>query len=214
MKVIYEDNHLLVVDKPAGQLVQGDRTRRLTLLDEGKSYLKDIYDKPGNVFLALVHRLDRLASGVVVMARTSKSAARLSDEIRSHRAKKTDWAQVYGCVPESGEWIDPLLREEYTSRVVDDPSSRVGELSFNRLSTDNNTSTVEIDLKTGRHHQIRVQFAHRGHPILGDKRYGSKLDLGRDRIALHAKEMRIKHPTHDEEMSFVSAPPEWGQSLP
>jgi len=146
MNVIYEDNHLLVVNKPCGQLVQGDRTGRRTLLDEGKDWLKQKYAKPGNVFLALVHRLDRLASGVVVLARTSKSASRLSDEIRSHRPRKVYWAKVSGEVPLTGSWSDRLERDEYASRVVAAPAGKEARLSFTRIDGTSTVSSVEIDL--------------------------------------------------------------------
>ncbi len=211
MNVIYVDNHLLVVNKSCGQLVQGDRTGRTTLLDEAKAWLKEKYDKPGNVFLGLVHRLDLPASGVVVLARTSKAASRLSDEIRSHRPRKVYWARVSGEVPETGNWSDRLEREEYASRIVAAPAGKEARLSFTRLKSSSNVSTVEIDLETGRHHQIRVQFSHRGYPILGDKRYGSDMTFLPGAIALHAREMRIKHPTRDEEMCFVAEPGEGWQ---
>jgi 23S rRNA pseudouridine1911/1915/1917 synthase len=204
--VIYEDNHLLVVNKPCGQLVQGDQTGRSTLLDAGKTWLKEKYGKPGNVFLGLVHRLDRPASGVVVLARTSKAASRLSEEIRTRRAKKTYWAKTSGEVPELEAWSDHLERDEYTSRVVTAPRGKDARLSFRRLSLESDTSWVEIDLETGRHHQIRVQFSHHGYPILGDNRYGSTRNFAPDAIALHAREFRIKHPTRDEEMHFVAEP--------
>ena len=213
MDVIYEDNHLLVVNKPCGQLVQGDQTGRETLLDDGKAWLKRRYDKPGNVFLGLVHRLDRPASGVVVLARTSKAASRLSEEIRSHRPKKTYWAKVSGEIPVSGSWQDQLLREEYASRIVDAPDGKEARLSYVRQACEADISTVEIDLETGRHHQIRVQFAHRGFPILGDRRYGSAVAYQSDGIALHAREMRIKHPTRDEIMHLVAEPDEHWQSI-
>lgn len=208
MIVLHEDNHLLVVDKPAGQLVQGDQTGRPTLLDEGKAWLKEKYGKPGNVFLALVHRLDRPASGVVVLARTSKAASRLSEEIRTHRARKVYLVRVSGELPESGRWEDRLERVEYASRVVDAPGGKPARLSFSRLAFEDGVSTVEVDLETGRHHQIRVQFAHRGHPVLGDTRYGSSVLFREDAIALHAREMRIKHPTRDDVMCFT-AEPDW-----
>ena len=208
MNVIYVYNHLLVVNQPSGQLVQGDRPGRTTLLDEGKAWLKERHDKPGNIFLGLVHRLDRPASGVLVLARTSKAASRLSDEIRSHRPRKVYWAKVSGEVPSAGSWSDRLEREEYASRVVVAPAGKEARLSFTCLNRDSNVSTVEIDLGTGRHHQIRVQFSHRGYPILGDKRYGSDVAFLPDAIALHAREMRIKHPTRDEEMRFVAEPGE------
>lgn len=204
VNVIYEDNHLLVVNKPSGQLVQGDQTGRATLLDGGKAWLIEKYHKPGNVFLGLVHRLDRPASGVVVLARTSKAASRLSEEIRSRRPKKVYWAKVTGKISEDGKWSDQLERDEYVSRVVKAPAGKQASLSFRRLSVESDTSWVEIDLETGRHHQIRVQFSHRGYPILGDERYGSGVEFAPDAIALHAREIRIKHPTRDEEMHFVA----------
>jgi len=206
MNVIYEDNHLLVVNKPAGQLVQGDQTGRTTLLEEAKDYLREKYHKPGNVFLGLVHRLDRPTSGVVVLARTSKAAARLSEEIRSRRPRKIYWVMVAGEVPPEGQFVDRLERDEFTSRVVDAPNGKEARLSYKLLNYAEGVSLVEVALETGRHHQIRVQFAHRGFPILGDRRYGSSRTFGQDIIALHAREMVIRHPTLGEEMRFVAEP--------
>ena len=206
MNIIYEDNHLLVVNKPAGQLVQGDQTGRTTLLEEAKTWLKEKYNKPGNVFLGLVHRLDRPASGVVVLARTTKAASRLSEEIRSRRPRKTYWALVAGEVPLEGRWTDHLHRDEFNSSVVAAPSGKEARLSYNRLKFVQGVSLVEISLETGRHHQIRVQFSHRGFPILGDRRYGSLQAFGDNDIALHAREMVIRHPTLGEEMSFIAEP--------
>jgi len=207
MHVIYEDNHLLVVNKPAGQLVQGDQTGRGTLLEEARGWLKEKYAKPGRVFLGLVHRLDRPASGVLVLARTSKAAARLSAEIRSHRPRKIYWAQVAGEVPPQGTWNDRIERKEFSSRLVAAPAGREALLNYQRLAFDRGVSLVEITLETGRHHQIRVQFAHRGFPILGDRRYGSQQFFADDAIALHARAMFIHHPTLGEEMHFVAEPP-------
>ncbi len=206
MNILYEDNHLLVVNKPAGQLVQGDQTGRTTLLEEAKVWLKEKYHKPGNVFLGLVHRLDRPASGVVVLARTTKAASRLSEEIRSRRPRKTYWAQVSGEVPPEGFFVDQLEREEFTSRVVAAPAGKEARLGYRRLKCTAGVSLVEISLETGRHHQIRVQFGHRGFPILGDRRYGSKQAFGDGAIALHAREMVVRHPTTREEMSFIATP--------
>lgn len=206
MQIIYEDNHLLVVNKPAGQLVQGDATGRPTLLDEAKAWLKDQYAKPGKVFLGLVHRLDRTASGVVVLARTSKAAARLSEEIRSHRPRKVYWALVAGKVPPVGRFVDRIERHEYSSHVVDAPGGKEASLGYNRLYYAEGVSLVEIKLETGRHHQIRVQFAHRGFPILGDRRYGSLEPFASGAIALHARQMVIRHPTRGEVMNFVAEP--------
>ena len=216
MNVIYEDNHLLVVNKPAGQLVQGDQTGRRTLLEEAKDYLREKYNKPGNVFLGLVHRLDRQASGVVVLARTSKAASRLSAEIRSHKPRKTYWALVSGEITPEDRFIDHLERQEYNSKVVAAPAGKEARLSYTRLAYRDGVSLVEIDLETGRHHQIRVQFSHHEHPLLGDRRYGSEATFGDNIIALHAREMVIRHPTHKEEMHFTAEPDstwaEWSET--
>jgi len=206
MQILFEDNHLLVLNKPAGQLVQGDQTGRATLLEEAKTWLKETYHKPGNVFLGLVHRLDRTASGVVVLARTSKSASRLSAEIRSHRPRKCYWALVAGEVPEQGQWADRLERNEYTSRVVAAPAGKEARLSYARLNYQQGVSLVEISLETGRHHQIRVQFAHRGFPVIGDRRYGSMQNFAKDSSALHARKMMICHPILRQEMLFIAEP--------
>ncbi len=208
MNIIYEDNHLLVVNKPAGQLVQGDQTGRTSLLEEARAWLKETYNKPGNVFLGLVHRLDRPASGVLVLARTSKAASRLSEEIRSRRPRKIYWAQLAGEIPPQGQFIDQLERDEFSSRVIAAPAGKEARLSYTRLNYADGISLVEIALETGRHHQIRVQFSHRGFPILGDRRYGSKRSFAKDAIALHAREMIIRHPTLQEEMCFVAEPHE------
>jgi len=210
MQVLYEDNHLLVVNKPPGQLVQGDHTGRPTLLEEARSWVKEKYAKPGQVFLGLVHRLDRQASGVIILARTSKAAARLSEEFRSHRPRKIYWAQVAGEVPPQGSWTDRLERNGFTSRSVAAPAGREARLSYRRLNCEAGVSLVEVTLETGRHHQIRVQFADRGFPILGDRRYGSQRMFAGDAIALHARSLTIRHPTLGEEMHFVApTPPAW-----
>ncbi|NNE08098.1 MAG: RNA pseudouridine synthase [Gemmatimonadetes bacterium] len=210
MKVLYEDNHLLVVSKPAGQIVQGDKTGRRSLVDEAKNWLKQKYGKPGNVYLGLVHRIDRLSSGVVVLAKTSKAGSRLSEEFRKRGPAKVYWAQVEGKLPEEAAWVDMLKRTDYASRVVEAPDGKEARLRFRRLAYSAGVSLAEITLETGRHHQIRVQFAYRGHHILGDRRYGSMIPFAPDAIALHARSITLRHPTKGEEMTFTSEPPpEW-----
>lgn len=206
MKVLFEDNHLLVLSKPAGQIVQEDKTLRRSLLDEAKNWLKQKYKKPGNVYLGLVHRIDRLSSGVVVLAKTSKAASRLSDEFRRREPAKIYWAQVEGKLPEEAAWIDMLKRTDYASRVVEAPDGKEARLQFRRLAYSAGVSLAEIALETGRHHQIRVQFGHRGHHILGDRRYGSMIPFSDDAIALHARSITLRHPTKGEEMTFVCEP--------
>ncbi|MBN2281703.1 MAG: RluA family pseudouridine synthase [Candidatus Marinimicrobia bacterium] len=204
--IIYEDNHLMVVVKPAGLLVQGDETGDQTLFDRVKEYIRLEYQKPGNVYLGLVHRLDRPASGLVCFAKTSKAAARLSAQFRQKTAVKKYLALVEGNVPESGCFRDSIERREQHSFISSKGKTAV--LSFQKIAFKNNISMVEVDLKTGRHHQIRVQFAHRGFFLLGDFRYGSKIKFQDQSLALHAYYLEIEHPTLKERKIFKSPPGE------
>lgn len=210
MDVLFVDNHLLVVNKPAGVLVQADRTGDLDLLTMGKAYLKDRFDKPGNVFLGLVHRLDRPASGVMVFARTSKAAARLSEQFRQRTVEKRYVAMVEGIL-EGGD----IER----GRIVSDDASvrlsgvtgegKAAELQWRSIATESERTLVDIQLKTGRKHQIRVQLAELGHPILGDFRYGATQELDGKNLALHCYRLGVRHPTAKEWMTFEAAP-SWG----
>lgn len=206
LDILFLDNHLLVVDKPAGVLIQADRTCDESLLEACRLYLKHTFHKPGNVFLGLVHRLDRPASGVVVFARTSKAAARLSEQFRNRNVKKIYWALVEGKVPLKGTLVNQIVRNGATSYVGEGSQSKKAELSFHRLDYKKGISWVEINLCTGRHHQIRVQFAHCGHMILGDLRYGSKQRFGEKALALHARSLTLSHPTKGEAMTFIAKP--------
>ena len=204
LDVIYMDNHLLVVRKPAGMLVQGDRTGDVSLLEYGKAYVKTAFKKPGDAFLGLVHRLDRPTSGVMVFARTSKAAARLSEQFRTQKIGKVYWALVEGKTPGAGRMADRLLRAGPSSAVSD--RGREAALGFRRLRFERGISWAEVRPETGRHHQIRVQFAHRGHPVLGDFRYGSRIRFPAKSLALHARSLTLSHPTRHEEMTFNAAP--------
>ena len=204
LKVLYTDNHLLVVRKPAGMLVQGDRTGDTSLLDYAREYIRDKFNKPGNVYLGLVHRLDRPTSGVVVFALTSKAAKRLSEQFRVGSVRKIYWALVEGKTPTNGTWVDQIHRRGPTSHLVKGSGGQRAELSFRRLRYQKGMSWIEIELITGRHHQIRVQFSHRGHPVIGDFRYGSKTKFGQKALALHARSLSISHPTRKEEMTFLA----------
>jgi 23S rRNA pseudouridine1911/1915/1917 synthase len=208
--VLYQDNHLLALYKPAGLLVQGDATEDVSLLELGKAWLKEKYQKPGRVFLGLVHRLDRPVAGVVVFARTSKAAARLSEQFRSGTVEKRYLAVVEGTLSEAaGRWIDQLGREDRNSRVVPELQTKTQEarLRYRVLASHGDTSLVEIDLETGRRHQIRVQFAHRGHPLLGDQRYGTSTIFPNKQIALLAKSIAFNHPVRDERLTVESPMP-------
>jgi len=208
--VLYEDNHLLGLYKPAGLLVQGDATGDPSLLDLGKAWLKARYAKPGNVFLGLVHRLDRPVAGVVLFARTSKAAARLSAQFRERRVGKDYLAVVHGRLSEAaGELCHHLVRAGSSSRVVDAPTDGAQEarLSFRRVGTAHDRSLVSVSLHTGRRHQIRVQIAALGHPILGDLRYGAPAPLPNGQIALLAHRLSVMHPTRKTPITLESPPP-------
>ena len=208
--VFYEDNHLLILYKPSGILVQGDQTEDISLLDLGKRWLKIRYEKPGRVFLGLVHRLDRPVAGVILFCRTSKAAARLSQQIRSGRIRKQYVAVVDGRVAKpGGQLVNHLERTGPTSRIVPHPTptSREARLTYQRLDTFQNRSLVEIDLETGRHHQIRVQLAHMGHPVIGDLRYGYGAPMPQKQIALLAKELEMTHPTRNASLTAIAPYP-------
>ncbi len=219
LEVLYEDNHCLAVVKPARMLVAGDETGDVSLLDLAKEYLKEKYDKPGNVFVGLVHRLDRPVSGAVVFARTSKAAARLSDQFRRGTIRKTYRAVVEGKVADiSGEFVDWLLKNEATntttSAAPETAGARHSRLRFRRIATARGQSLLEITPETGRSHQIRVQLATRGYPIYGDRKYGSKHSL-QGTIALHAAQLTFEHPTRKEPITVTAPDPaNWREVFP
>lgn len=201
---LYVDNHLLVVCKPAGLLVQKDGTGDISLYDLAGRYLKLTFNKPGNVFLGIVHRLDRPVSGVLVLARTSKAAGRLSDQFRRRRVDKKYWALVEGKPPREGHLVNWIRRKGATSVITDPSSGKKAELSFQLLKQFQHTALLEVDLGSGRHHQIRLQLANIGFPIIGDFRYGSKTGFPNKAIALHAHSIRFKHPVRNEQVAFAA----------
>ncbi len=208
--ILYEDNHLLVVNKPAGILVQGDATGDVDLLTLAKHYIKKEYQKPGNVYLGLVHRLDRPVSGVIVFARTSKAARRLSKQIRERQAQKRYLALVEGNLPVTGRWVDSIKRKGKNAWIDLAGKKAVLEYVVAKVCR-HNVRYVAIDLETGRHHQIRLQFSHRGNPIVGDYRYGSRMEFPAGTIGLHAHALTIAHPTKSRSMTFYSEPDAWWQ---
>ena len=212
LQVLYEDNHLLAVYKPAGVLSQGDETGDPTLLDAAKAWLKHKYAKPGNVFLGLVHRLDRPVAGVLLLAKTSKAAGRLSAEFRTGRVEKVYRAVVEG-TPEPPEQTltSAVVKDEEArrSRLVEagTAGAREVELHYRVLGTGKGVSLLEVVPKTGRSHQIRVQLAGIGHPILGDVKYGASAPLPGGEIALYARALSFTHPTRDEVVEIAAGPP-------
>lgn len=203
IKVLYEDNHLIAVYKPAGVLVQADASKDSCLMDEVKRYLKEKYHKTGNVFLGLLHRLDRPVAGIVLFAKTSKGAARLSEQFRVHSVKKIYQALVEGKLDKkSGTLVSWIIKDEQKNKVAVFDKEKAGalraELNYKVLKTDVKNSLIEIELKTGRPHQIRAQFSHLGHPLVGDVKYGAGAALPNKSIALCATALTFKKATEDE----------------
>ena len=209
--IIFEDNHLLVIDKPAGVLSQEDHTNDPDVLSLCKKYIKKAYNKPGNVWLGLVQRLDRPVSGLMVLAKTSKAASRLSEQVRNHAIKKVYWALVYGMTKES-ETLIHFLEKDSKSNTVKAYGSKKGrakkaELSYTTVKQSGHYSVIEVDLKTGRPHQIRVQLAKIGHPIWGDYKYAEEDSEPGKILALRSIKLEFKHPTKNEILQFVAPIP-------
>ena len=206
MKVIFEDNHLLVVEKPANVPMQEDSSKDEDLLSIAKAYIKEKYNKPGDVYLGLLHRLDRPVGGVCVFARTSKAAARMSKQISEHGFKKEYLAVVCdNGLKDSGHFEDKLLKDHRTNTVKVDPKGKQASLDYEVLKRKDNLALVRVYLHTGRSHQIRVQFSSRNHPLWGDQRYNKKAIAGQQ-IALWSNRITFTHPISGETLSFVSEP--------
>lgn len=201
INIVYEDNHLLVVEKPINIPVQEDSSKDLDLLAILKNYLKEKYHKPGNVYLGLVHRLDRPVGGLMVFAKTSKAASRLSEQVRTHKLEKIYYAMVEGKIESKGHLVDYLVKDSKTNMVRVDYNGKEAILDYELVKYEKEYSLIRISLKTGRSHQIRVQFASRGYPLYGDQRYNKKAKVG-EQIALFAKELSFYHPTTKELMTF------------
>ena len=206
INVLYEDNHVLVVEKPMNMLSQGDSTKDEDLLTLVKEYIKEKYHKPGNVYAGLVHRLDRPVGGIMVFAKTSKAASRLSQEIVDHKIKKYYLAIVNGIIKEKrGTYHDKIKRLSNGNSVVSkDGKEAVLDYEVLEKNKEQNKTLVRISLKTGRHHQIRVQFASHHHQLCGDQRYGKE---DKTQIALYAYQLEFIHPTTKEQMVFQLLPP-------
>ena len=213
MTVVYEDNHIIVVNKTASEIVQADKTGDTPLSETVKQYLKEKYQKPGNVFLGVTHRLDRPVSGLVIFAKTSKALTRLNEMFRAGEVKKTYWAVVKNAPKESeGELVHFLVRNEKQNKSYaydkEVPNSKKAVLDYRLIGRSDNYYLLEVDLKTGRHHQIRCQLAKMGCPIKGDLKYGSPRSNPDGSICLHARRVRFLHPVSKELIELKAPLPE------
>ena len=212
LQVIYEDNHIIVVNKRVGDIVQGDKTGDTPLSEIVKSYIKKKYDKPGNVYLGVVHRLDRPTSGILIFARTSKALTRLNEALRDKTVKKTYWAIVKNPVSVKNDTLINYLRKnpknnKSTAFSTEITGSKKAILHYKVIKELSNYSLIEVDLETGRHHQIRVQLSYIGHAIKGDLKYGFNRSNKNGGIHLHAREITFMHPVKKEIMTFVAPTP-------
>jgi 23S rRNA pseudouridine1911/1915/1917 synthase len=212
-QVIFEDNHLLAVNKLATQIVQGDKTGDTPLSELYKEYLKKKYNKPGNVFCGVIHRLDRPVSGVILLAKTSKALSRMNEQFRERDIQKIYWAVVRG-TPEliKGTLVHYLKKNEKDNRSFISKEGVKGalrsELSYEVLKAGDNYSLVEVKPLTGRHHQIRVQLSSMGCPIAGDVKYGDKRGNDDKSICLHARQLIFKHPVQGEQLTITASIPD------
>lgn len=210
MNVLYEDNHIIIVNKASGEIVQGDKTGDTPLVETVRAYIKEKYNKPGNVFCGLTHRLDRPVSGVVIFAKTSKALERINNMLKNHEIKKTYWAIVKNTPKqEAGTLVNYLVRNEKQNKSyaynTEKPNSKRAELNYKVIGKSDNYTLLEVNLITGRHHQIRCQLAAMGSPIKGDLKYGFSRSNPDGSISLHARSVEFTHPVSKERI-HVEAP--------
>ena len=212
-QILYEDNHLIIINKNVGQLVQGDKTGDESLLDTIKNYIKIRDHKAGNVFLGLVHRIDRPTSGLVIYAKTSKALSRLTQMVKNREIKKTYWAVVpKEIVPQSQRLVHYLKKNEKNNKAIifTKPTDGAKEsiLTYQIIKMLDNYQLLEVDLETGRHHQIRAQLSKIGIPIKGDLKYGSPRSNANGGISLHARKLEFIHPVTKESISITAPIPQ------
>jgi 23S rRNA pseudouridine1911/1915/1917 synthase len=212
LEVLFEDNHLLIVNKKSGDIVQGDKTGDKPLSDVVKEYIKEKYNKPGEVFLGVVHRLDRPTSGIIIFARTSKALERLNKMLRERTISKTYWAVVKNTPLKEKDSLIHFLKKnpknnKSTVFTKETDASKKAILHYSVIKKLDNYSLLEIDLETGRHHQIRAQLAYIGSPIKGDLKYGASRSNKDGSIHLHARKISFTHPVSKENISFLAPIP-------
>jgi 23S rRNA pseudouridine1911/1915/1917 synthase len=213
MTVLYEDNHIIIVNKAPGEIVQGDKTGDKPLSERVKEYLKAKYNKPGNVFCGVTHRLDRPTSGIVIFAKTSKALSRLNAMFKNNEIDKIYWAVVKN-LPEKGEatLVHYLVKNERTNKSVaydvEKPNTKKSVLHYKVIARSQYYSLLEVDLETGRHHQIRCQLSKIGSPIKGDLKYGAERSNPDGSISLHARKIAFTHPVSKEKIEAVAPTPD------
>lgn len=212
MEVLYEDNHIIIINKRAGEIVQGDKTGDASLCDTLKQFLKEKYNKPGNVFVGLPHRLDRPVSGIVVFAKTSKALERLNEMFRTGAVKKIYWAITKAApATEEGDLNHWILRNEKMNKSFaygkEVKGSKQALLHYCHIASSQNYNLIEVELKTGRHHQIRCQLSAIGCPIKGDLKYGAKRSNPDGSISLHARRVEFVHPVSKEPICVIAPVP-------
>ena len=213
LQVLHEDNHIIVINKRVGDIVQGDKTGDEPLSDVVKAYLKEKYNKPGEVFLGVVHRLDRPTTGIVIFAKTSKALSRLNETFKNRETQKTYWAVVKNQPPKETDTLVHFLKrnpKNNTSKAhsKEVPDSKKASLTYKIIKKLDNYFALEIDLHTGRHHQIRAQLQAIGCPIKGDLKYGFDRSNPDGGIHLHARKLVITHPVTKESITFIAKPPQ------
>jgi len=209
-RILYEDNHLLIVNKRAGEIVQGDQTGDKPLLELVRDYIRVKGNKPGNVFCGLVHRIDRPVSGAVIYARTSKALSRMCEMVKNRAVRKIYWAIVEGVAPEQGHLVHYMQKNERLNKSfvseTEKPGMQRAELEFRRIGASERYSLLEIELHTGRHHQIRAQLSAIGHPIKGDLKYGARRSNEDGSISLHARRLVFEHPVSHQTIDITAEP--------
>lgn len=213
MQVLYEDNHIIIVNKASGEIVQGDKTGDTPLVETVRAYIKEKYNKPGNVFCGLTHRLDRPVSGVVIFAKTSKALERINNMLKNHEIQKTYWAIVKNTPKQAeGTLVHYLVRNEKQNKSyayhTEKPNSKRAELNYKVIGKSDNYTLLEVNLITGRHHQIRCQLAAMGCPIKGDLKYGSARSNPDGSISLHARSVAFTHPVSKEPIQVEAPTPQ------
>ena len=211
LHVLYEDNHLIAINKKSGDITQGDKTGDITLSDIVKDFLKNKYDKPGNVYLGTIHRIDRPTTGVIIYAKTSKALSRMNEKFRNNEISKKYWAIVKNKLPKQSDILENYLsknNKKNKSFVIKGNDGKYSKLNYKIIKSLDNYHLYEIKPDTGRHHQIRVQLSNIGSPIKGDLKYGAKRSNKDASICLHAREIVFKHPVTKEELKIIAPTPQ------